>query len=367
MGELGTAKKLVFGVAKKWNGQTDKNMWFRQNLPDGKSSDGSKYHVYYKRGSTQNLMVYFSGGGASWTEETAANPITLNSMKSGKTGYYFPNLATYLELLLTGILAANDPRNPFNDWNVVYIPYSTADFHAGNAEFSYTDSNGKKKILYHHGAKNVTNALNAAKTVFPACDKLLVAGESAGAFGCVAHAPAIAAMYPLRNETYIYSDGSSLYCPMWHEIYADIWKSEGIISDNADADAHLIKHLFKRAYAALGDDAVYMHSNSIYDDVLSAFGNKLNTGGYSNGPDVLEKFYENMQYEMSSLAGEIPNYRFYLTSYGLDKDKGTTPHTFSRWDERYYGKMEDETAISEWLNAAVNKNNPFSVGRKFIG
>src|SRR5690349_5487838 len=102
-------------------------------------SDGSEYYMYARRGTIDNLIIHFSGGGASWNAETATHPITL----SDGSGYYFANIWPIIQPLLGGIFQENEPNNPFKDWNIAYIPYCTADFHIGAAVQTYPLADGK--------------------------------------------------------------------------------------------------------------------------------------------------------------------------------------------------------------------------------
>jgi hypothetical protein len=132
---------LLFKGAREYKGFFPKtHRWYKLKLPvdSARSSDGSPYSVYLKKGIPNKLIVFFSGGGMSWNEYTAARPMTVIRMLSGKDSYYFPMVRSYLELMNGGILAAKDKLNPFNDWNIILLPYSSGDFHVGNNEFLYS-------------------------------------------------------------------------------------------------------------------------------------------------------------------------------------------------------------------------------------
>ena len=58
--------------------------------------------------------------------------MTLWRMLRKKDAFYFPRIDWIQELMNSGILAGQDARNPFNDWNFILLPYTTGDFHAVN-------------------------------------------------------------------------------------------------------------------------------------------------------------------------------------------------------------------------------------------
>src|SRR5512135_1050366 len=167
---------------KDYPGKFEKpNTWYRLPLPPGRGlcSEGSPYRGWVKKGSSRKLIVCFDGGGVAYDEFTAARPIIL----TGRQGFYFPKVSFLNDLLHGGILAANDPQNPFNDWDALQLGYATADFHVGNTDFPYTGLKGESRVLHHCGKCNTAALLELAGEVFPETEQLLITGESAGAFG----------------------------------------------------------------------------------------------------------------------------------------------------------------------------------------
>lgn len=45
--------------------------WYRVAGSAMKDSEGNRYHALFKKGSENNVMIYFAGGGVSINEETA--------------------------------------------------------------------------------------------------------------------------------------------------------------------------------------------------------------------------------------------------------------------------------------------------------
>ena len=184
-------------------------MWYRKELSGGISSNGKPYAITLKKGSVNKLLVFFVGGGLSWNEETASTPFTMVSVIRRKDAYYISHvMPIQLQFMHTGILNGKDKQNPFADWHVLTIPYATADFHLGNNDYSFQDRRGRHKVLHHRGEANVQEALKVLKDMIPDTpENLLIAGVSAGGFGCVAHAPKIHKLYPDCKRIVVCADG----------------------------------------------------------------------------------------------------------------------------------------------------------------
>lgn len=163
--------------------------WQRVELPGTKCGNGSQYKFFVRRTASPNLLFFFEGGGACWDYDTcsgragvlgAANP-------NGITNDYMTQFtAKYVSPIVNGA----DPGIPgrsrtdlvTKDWNIVYMPYCTGDVHVGNRLTTYTDTTGGQAPLTwnHSGFTNTTAAVSYAHAQFPAVNKLLVTGFSAG-------------------------------------------------------------------------------------------------------------------------------------------------------------------------------------------
>jgi hypothetical protein len=163
--------------------------WQKVELPGTKCGNGSQYKFWVHRTGSPHLLVLFEGGGACWDYETcsgragvlgAANPNGLPD------DYITRTTAKYVSPLVNGA----DPGLPFRarkdlvtkGWNVLYLPYCTGDVHLGNNVVTYTDPTGQQPALtwHHAGYTNTLAAVNWARGQFPAVQKLLVTGYSAG-------------------------------------------------------------------------------------------------------------------------------------------------------------------------------------------
>jgi hypothetical protein len=158
--------------------------------PDGATcGNGSPYKFFVHRTGSSRLLFMFEGGGACWDYDTCSG-------RAGVLGAANPNgiaddhmqgvTAQFVSPLVNGA----DPGLPLHDhtslptagWNVVYLPYCTGDVHLGNSVTTYQDPTGAEPPLSwrHVGYGNTLAAVQWTASQFPALERLLVSGYSAG-------------------------------------------------------------------------------------------------------------------------------------------------------------------------------------------
>ncbi|MHB9033480.1 MAG: pectin acetylesterase-family hydrolase [Anaerolineae bacterium] len=356
---------LLFGSARTFPGRFPRaHRWYRLPLPReaARCSDGSAYSIYLKKGSGNKLVVFFSGGGMSWNAYTAARPYTLRRILTGDI-YYYPRVSRYQELLRGGMMLPGDKRNPFKDWNILYIPYASADLHTGDARFPYRDLRGREKVLYHEGVRNVAAALAAAQPIFGPPEQLLIAGDSAGAISCLAQAPNVLRHFPCARVA-VYSDSGQLYSPKWQEIIRDVWHADPRLVDCL-ADGNLLTNWFRLLRGQLGDDVEYLLSCSIYDETLASYQNKLNYDRYARSKQALLEFNQHLNETVTALSRELPAFHYFLSEQSKKASDGSTAHTAACFPW-FYRKTAQGVSVAEWLNDAVNSAKPYNVGRELL-
>jgi len=337
------------GKAKKYKGELISGIWY-ELFPDGLlNSYGKQSPFFVRKGSENKLMVYFCGGGVSWSEKSAAKPMTIPKMIFSVVTYYTPKAFFFVRSLMTGILSLN-PKNPFKDWNMVFIPYVTGDFYLGNNEFKY--KNGKK-TLYHAGENNTRLLMEELKKIFPETDILFICGESAGAFGAAGNASLVAGYYP-DTPVVVYSDASQLVVPLWRKTAEEVWKVNEKMLAKIGEDGDLYYDLVEYSHSELGDRAVFLRSNTYYDDVLIHFGSTLRGGPHTATPEAIKYFHDDLIATEEKLEKSgIPYYSF-LSSHNKNKKTGLTQHTMCHGEKSFYYKDDVGISLSEWLTDAVN-------------
>ncbi|WP_342480099.1 pectin acetylesterase-family hydrolase [Paenibacillus sp. FSL L8-0340] len=329
------------------------------------SSDGSEYFLWNKKGENNNWIIFFSGGGASWDAKSAEHPIKImNFIKGGDTGNYFANIPFYMLSLLRGMMDTDNPDNPFNGWNVVYLPYSTGDFHIGKHNAEYKKEDGTPFTMRYNGSNNVRSGLDWIYANVDTPDKLLIAGESAGGFGSAFWAEEIASHYK-DSEIYQYSDSSFLKSDKWPKVVDQEWHADFTKTFGYPAEADIIGAAFKANGYLLPPNAILLQSYSLFDEILIHFQNNINDYKGPQDQKKINEWSQQMRASVRSLDAALPNYYYYLTDYGLDAEKGTTPHTFAT-RETFFQAEQDGVTLLKWLGDAVNHQKPYSVGSKFL-
>ncbi len=346
---------VVTAPSPSWPGDqlAERNRWYQHDLGDlAMAADGSDYRVYAKTGSSDNLMIFFGGGGVTWDAASAGEPISAAKyLLGGDPGNYFRSIPAFFPRTLGGMLEADNPENPFNDWNIAVIPYATGDFHAGASMTSN---------MRYNGQQNVRLALEWIGEALPANPaKLLIAGGSAGGFGATFWTPTIASLYA-ESTVYSFSEGNQLPSTKWPAVADDLWGADWKATFGYESGENLYETAVVANRALLGDRVVFLDSNTTADATLIAFSAKIN----DHAPDA-SAWASAMRDSMSRLSDEVPNYFFYLTDDGADASTGLTPHTLSSLPE-FYTTVQDGVPFAEWLATSVIDDAPYSVGAELL-
>lgn len=162
------------------------------------------FSFWAKRGTTNNLVVFFEGGGACWDNLTCSFPQSFVPAIDPDA-----NPATY-----DGIFNSDNPVNPVKDWSFVYIPYCTGDLHVGSSTKKYFNVGNSALLrsrqtfaIQHRGFDNFMVVLDWIEQNFDAPNKVLVTGSSAGGYGASANFPWIQETYP-NALVYVIADAS---------------------------------------------------------------------------------------------------------------------------------------------------------------
>lgn len=288
----------------------------------------------------------------------------MNFIKGGDTGNYFQNIPFYMLTLLRGMMDTDNPANPFHGWNVVYLPYSTGDFHIGNRTAEYKKEDGSTFTMRYNGSNNVRSSLDWIYANVEKPGKLLIAGESAGGFGSAFWAPEIASHYK-DSEIFQYSDSSFLKSDKWPNVVNKEWQADFVKNFGYTPEADIIGAAFKANGHLLPANTVILQSYSVFDEILIHFQNNINDYKGPRDQRIINEWSQEMRQSVSSLAATLPNYYYYLTDYGLNAKTGTTPHTFAT-RETFFQAEQDGVKLLKWLGDAVNHQKPYSVGSKFL-
>ena len=347
--------------------QPEKKIWYRVPIPMGKSGDGSEYHIYVKIADPKKLCIFFSGGGVAWNEYTAARPVTGGTMAADLPNYYWNNLRPITQIMNIdlGIMNMKDPENPFKDYSIVDITYATGDFHVGNNEFPYTGVDGEKHILHFHGFINFLEAMSVAKNLFPSPKKLLIAGNSAGAFAVPALTDEILTMW--YRDTYdvtLLSDSALVLFNKWKKTAREVWRAPEPICEAIQSD-NITLSWYRKLYEKYGESLRYLYSSSTRDYLLSAYYSDVTYKKFQTDAEVQNAYYEQLSEMVDELKKLTPNFGMYINNWEIPIiTKGGTVHTTVK--EPYFTRFtQDDVSMARWLYDAVN-GNVYDIGMNLL-
>ncbi len=292
------------------------------------------YQFFARRGTSNNLMVYFQGGGACWNSLTC------------REGGTFDDAVDDDELLFyDGIFDFSNPDNPLANYSMVFVPYCTADIHIGDTTIDYTDS----LSIRHSGYTNSAAVLDWAYSTFTSPNRLFITGSSAGAYGAIYHAPYILNQYPNASAAILGDAGIGVTPVGW-----------SVLEDNWNIYANMPPFVPELAEA----DPTTFTTNLLYSATAQAFPN-ARIGQFTHYADSVQiLFYQFSQLRttdqdwidgMAAALGALdalPNFTSYVAA--------GTDHTILALPE-FYTLEVDGLTFREWLNALLNDNQPESV------
>ena len=348
------------------DGEPQNNIWYRIMIPEGKTADGSEYHIYIKKASSNNLCIFLSGGGVAWNEYMADRPISGGAVISGLPNYYWNNLRplTRIMNINNGITEIGNPFNPFDDWSFIIITYATGDFHVGGNDFKYISESGEEKIIHFNGLKNFEAGMNRGKEFFDNPEKLLIAGDSAGAFAVPALTPRILEnYYPDCLDITLLSDSAQLLYSDWKKTAKDIWGAPNDIY-SALSSENITLDWYKRLYAEYGGRLTYLYASSTRDYLLSAYYNDVINHKYKSEPLIQDEFHKKMREMLGQLKDITSRFGLFIYRWPALQMPSGTVHTCVR-HKRFYLKNLSGISMADWLMNAVN-GTVYDVGMDFI-
>jgi hypothetical protein len=200
-------------------------------IPGGGAADTATFQFWAKRGTLNKLVVFFEGGGACWDARTC-----LGVTPTGPASPTFVPYGVYQDPRnvgngpnqFNGLFDLQNPRNPFKDWNFVYIPYCTGDIHAGSAVqlISLPTPAGPVPIPIHHrGHDNFMAVLKFMRENFakPGPQQIFVTGASAGGYGAMLNMPWIEDAFRGAQMNVLADASQGITTPEWDAVRDSVW------------------------------------------------------------------------------------------------------------------------------------------------
>jgi hypothetical protein len=311
---------------------------FTATCSDAPGADPA-FQFWARRGVSNNLVIFFDGGGACWDDLTCSVP-RLKANTREEDGFFKAEIIPGDDPTnMSGIFDLTNARNPVADWSFVFVPYCTGDVHAGSATTTYTDPDtGESFQIQHRGADNFRVVLEWIRQNFDAPDQIVVAGSSAGAYGAVTHFASVRDAFP-TGRALMLGDGGQGVTPRAF-----------LPQRNGNWQYHLPTSVF-------GPDADVTADEDVLG-ILAAHYPNDRFAQYTTTQDITQTAFLALMGEPGACRGwttkmasdlsrrqAAPNFRSYLAS-------GQT-HTILR-SPLFYSQRSGGAPFAEWMAAAIS-------------
>lgn len=364
--------KLLVGVLKMTQfpqipSNPKAGKWYGIPLKGCVSSDGKEVHAGFRKGTENKLVILLFGGGVSWNEFMAARPNSVYG-NPDKISFYAcgdGGLVADLAARIGIHTLSKKESNPFRNWNMLAIPYTTGDFHCGAGDFPYTALDGSKQVLHHHGYTNYRAALyETMKHIGHNPQQILVTGFSAGGFGTALLTDDVMRTFPNCSDVTSYVDSGFMIYPGWPEVARNVWKAPKKIAERIHSD-NITLDCLQALRQDHGDQVKIAFSCSTRDAALSEYINYVEKDQLYADKESGIQFQKELKQMCDALQQAIPNIALFIfdtpDENAAKKAEGLTKHCIGAADKMV---VEGITA-AQWLWDAVC-GNPRQVGLSLL-
>lgn len=318
------------------------------------TSTGEQWVGAFKKGAVNKLVIYFYGGGVSVDAYTAAHGLS----NHGDEFFFFDDMTLWKEMALKCFQSSfgNDTIiNPFRDWSVALLPYTTGDFHIGQGEFEYTTLEGNLDTLYHHGYTNFQLFMDHVMPYVGSPEAIVVSGSSAGGFGTSFLSEDITELFPDVTNFVACVDASQLFWDKFPETCKNVWQAPEhiaarFVSDNPVYDCLTTLHQDK-PYVKI------LFTCSARDFALVSFNNYFSNGAKTDGTkEEGEKFQQKLQQFVTNLlALDSAAGVFIWDDMISNETTNLTVHTIETGKD-FHTDRGGNGSVAHWLYDAVEGN-----------
>lgn len=324
--------------------------WYEVQAVEGLCGNGDPWHGLFRKGKDNKLIVYFFGGGVSVNEYTAARSFAINPSE----GFYSDN-EDNLDFFVRLGIGSQSENNPFKDWSVLAIPYSTGDFHCGAGDYTYLDLEGKEGVLHHYGYKNYSSVLAQILPFVGSPDALLVCGFSAGGFGTSLLADDVISHFPQTPNVTVFVDSSVLLYDQWPQVAHDVWQAPKVIADRVVSD-NITLDCLKALHNKYGDMVKILFGCSVRDEALTNMQVYFDEGKtrkltHQDG-DRMQKVLKQM---VNGMKETVKGAGVFIWDDMISqKDAMLTSHTILPSPFEFHTDRGGNGSIRQWIWDAVN-------------
>jgi len=375
-GDGGAAAVGLSALAAPLPTGEDYKGWTWVAVPGSKCRDGSGAGYFWRRGTTNALMVYLNGGGACADPFFCGlNPVNVNQdlpielLIGGAPNLIFGPNADRQIAPDEGVFK-KDPRNPVADWNMIYVPYCTGDIHSGyRADATVPGVDGKQQFV---GGINLGLFLKSFGPSYANVDRVLLTGSSAGGFGSLLNYDRFAEYFTGKDVMAISDSGLPMRDKAMAACLQGKWRTYWGITDSFPKDCTecqgtaggLTEAAFKyyfsnkykgkmlgglittvndqiiRAFFAPGLNADGGADDCTLEPGLNTVTSSLSIGSYSG-----EKYREGLADVLDNLV--TPDQMGYYAMAGENH--------MHLWRPRFFEKNGNTQSIAEWMTDILAK------------
>ena len=315
------------------------------------SSKGNQWRGYFRKGCENKVIVFFNGGGLSVDEYSAARGSSVNPPDGL---FYFDDsgsLEDETHILDDGILSSKE-KNPFKDWTIVVVQYSTGDLHCGTCERQYTGLDGSQHTIHYHGYVNFRLMMEKVLPFIGTPDALLISGSSAGAAATCLLSDDVIDMFPDTKNVTVVPDAFCLITDKWKSIAKEEWNAPAEIVGRIESD-NLVLDCLK----ALHKDKPYakiLFGISPRDKVLALYQNYFTKGAFvPPAKTELEDYQRVIENMVAGFLKAVPDGGVNIWNDGNEDESTGTSHTITNGP----GFVVDYTgqgSYADWIMNAVD-------------
>lgn len=197
--------------------------WTWMEVPTSFCGNGSASGVGILPGTDPSqVAVFFAGGGACWNIWSCGNEEFTTHIR---TNYDEEVFLRDLEVIEESPILDRD-EGPLREATVVFVPYCTGDFHAGDNIMEYYPLTPNDRT-YHRGAHNVREYIKSFEEWFPRVSTFYLLGVSAGGYGAMLNFERFSTAFP-DADVHVLADSAQMVDPQGERYreWTENWKLE---------------------------------------------------------------------------------------------------------------------------------------------
>ena len=206
--------------------------WIKLEPPGIVCGNNTQYKLFANFSDrSDNLVVVFEPGGACWDYPSCTGK---DGIRGAANIDGIPDDHWELAPFISPFLSRFDDTNPSRDWNMIYVPYCTADVHTGNTTVTYEGEAGDPAVEFHHDGFAVTQSIvSLLDQSFTHVPKLLVTGCSAGGVGSLVNYRHLRSGIQAVKKGYLINDSGPIfpstgYSGPMHGMIRSAWNLDSI-------------------------------------------------------------------------------------------------------------------------------------------